>query len=120
MIDDPNAIQRGRIVFLYPQSKQASRACHRLLTVTVMKDPRAHWPMVMVQWKEDGADRWELVHRDNIRLRKPGGTTTKAESKEGDTTRDSGGMGKWAAVRKMPGKPKPIEITEEQEQGTLF
>jgi hypothetical protein len=121
VLDDPDLIQQGRIVFLYPQSKTASANVHRQLSVTVMKDPKAHWPMVVVGWKEDGVDRWELVHRDNIRLKRPGVTTTKADKHEGDNVREGAGMGRWAKVRKMPTQAKAkVDMPDDMEQGTLF
>jgi hypothetical protein len=110
VLKDPEEIQVGRIVHLYPQTKQASQNVHKQLAVSVMKDPRAHWPMVVVGWKEDGVDKWELVHRDNIRLKRASSITTREEKRAGDTTGNSGegGMAKWARKRAiMPGTPPP-------------
>lgn len=121
MIDDPDLLQVGRIVHLYPQTKTASRECHLKLTVAVMKDPRAHWPMVVVTWDENGEKKWQLVHRDNIRLRSAAASPTKEEKRGGDMTGSTDGMAKWIKRRSiMPGKNKPIDMPEGAEQGTLF
>lgn len=86
MIYTPEELEVGRLVYLFPHTKQASQTVHRQLAVSVMKDPKAHWPRVMVCWKEDGQDRWELVHRDNIKLRRS--SSAKVEKRDGDTTQD--------------------------------
>ena len=108
----------GRICYLYPQTKQASAECHKQLTVTVLKDPSAHWPKVVVGWKEDGVDKWQLVHRDNIRLKRAATTTSRQEKRAGDSTGGGaeGGMEKWVKRGVMPGKPPP----EIEGQETLF
>lgn len=118
MLSDPDEVQKGRIVFLYPQTKQASASCHRQLAVSILKDARAHWPMLVVGWKEDGVDKWELVHRDNIRKKRATGATEKEEKRAGDQTGGGAqtGMSRWAKRGIMPGKP--VEPIEGQE--TLF
>lgn len=119
VINNPTDLEVGRIVFLYPQTKQASQSCHRQLSVTVMKDPAAHWPFILVKWKENGEDRWEKVHRDNVRLRRA--SNAKQEKREGDTVQNGdGSMGRWAKVRVMPGKPKEIDLPAGMEQDSLF
>lgn len=116
MLRDVNEVQVGRIVHLYPQTKTASANVHRMLAVSVLKDPAAHWPMVVVGWKEDGTDFWELVHRDNIRTRSPA-ARTRSDDKEGDNIREGGGVSsKWAKVKKLPGKAAPTI----EGQDTLF
>lgn len=118
MIHKPEDLRVGQTVYLYPHTKQASRACHEQRVVSVMQDPAKHWPKVVVEWTENGVQQWQLVHRDNIRLRAAASTTTKEETKAGDTTQDGGA--KWATVRRMPGRAKPIEIPPGLEQATLF
>ena len=117
MLRDVNEVTVGRIVHLYPQTKTASTNVHLMLAVTVLKDPAAHWPMVVVGWKKDGVDMWELVHKDNIRTRSPA-ARTKADDKQGDGTREGGSSvsDKWAKVKKLSGKAAPT--IEGQE--TLF
>lgn len=110
MLKDPEEIQVGRIVHLYPQTKQASRECHKQLAVSVLKDPRAHWPMVVVGWKEGNENKWQLVHRDNIRLKRASSVTSREEKRAGDQTGgpSESGMAKWAKKRAiMPGTPPP-------------
>lgn len=119
MLRSVDEVQVGQMVRLHPHTKTASRACHEQQAVKIMKDPKAHWPMVMVTWEQDGADRWELVHSDNIKP-KLGALTTKVEKKEGDTNQDSKTSSKWARVRKMPGKVVEVNLAPDEEQGTLF
>lgn len=69
-------------VYLYPNTKQSSHLVHRQCQVVVGKDPKAHWPLVLVTWN-DGVDRWELVHRDNI-SKKPIAPPQSADKKSGD------------------------------------
>lgn len=118
MIRDPEELNIGQTVFLYPQTKTASTSCHRQLSVRVMHDPKKHWPMVVVEWYEDGSQRWELVHRDNIR-KKAVAVTSKAEKAQGDSIGDGQARkrGGTNRVRVMPGAKK-YEPTEGQE--TLF
>lgn len=116
MLSAPEEIEEGQTVHLYPQNKQASRNVHRMLAVTVLKDPKAHWPMVVVGWTEGGRDYWELVHRDNIRKKATGAVTTKQEKGEGDTV-GSAGSRRPNRVRVMP-SAKKYEPTDGQE--TLF
>jgi hypothetical protein len=112
---------QGQIVYLYPHTKTASRACHEMRMVRVMHDRqliRKHWPLLVVEWKQDGKDVWERVHRDNVRLR-PVAKSNKSDKGAGDGP--SAVASKWAAkVRVMPGKIKPIDLAEGEEQGTLF
>lgn len=112
MISDPDEIGVDGTVWLYPQSKQASQNVHRQLRVKILKDPKAHWPMVVVGWTENGVDKWELVHRDNIRKRAPGAVSTKEEKTQGDSIGD-GRKTKTGRVRIMPGARK-YQPTEEQ------
>lgn len=117
MLRDPEEVGVDGMVFLYPQTKTSSQNVHRMLTVRVMKDPKAHWPMVMVCWKENGEDRWELVHKDNIRKKSAAATTTRADKTQGDTAGDGATSSKTKRVRVLPGANK-YEPTEGQ--GTLF
>lgn len=121
MLLAPEDLPVGRTVYLFPQTKQASRNVHLMRTVSIMKDASAHWPRLVVGWKEGSEDRWELVHKDNIRLRPPA-ARNKADEKEGDTIQGDTGRtsGKWARVRRMPGKPKPVDTDETWVEETLF
>lgn len=122
MIYDPDELEVGMTVYLFPHTRQASMNVHRGLTVSVMKDPKAHWPKVMVTWKEGNEDKWELVHRDNIKKRAPS-ARNKQDEKEGDTARGgTTGMGsKWTKVPVMPKQPKAnIVLAPDEAQGTLF
>jgi len=119
---DLHDLFQGQIVHLTPHTKTASRTCHERRVVRIMHDKptiRKHWPMIVVEWKQDGKDMWERVHRDNINLR-PNTRGTRAEKAEGDGTQGTSDMGRWARVRKLPGRPKPIALAEDEEQGTLF
>jgi hypothetical protein len=108
LLRGPEEIAEGDTVHLYPQNKQASKNVHRLLAVKVGKDPKAHWPMVVVIWSEHGTDLWELVHRDNIRKHPTSTLSASAEKKHGDTVGDAGGgMAKWSKRGIMSGKPPP-------------
>jgi hypothetical protein len=108
---DLDELYKGQIVHLDPHTKTASRACHEKRVVRIMHDQetiRKHWPMVVVEWKVQGIDVWERVHRDNIKLR-PKTTTTKVEKREGDGTQSDGRTAsKWARVRKAPGRPTAV------------
>jgi hypothetical protein len=116
MLRDPSEVEEGQVVWLYPQTKQASTNCHKQLRVKIAKKPTAHWPMLVVVWTlADGTDSWELVHRDNIRKKPPGGATVSAEKKQGDTVGDGGSMARWKP-KVMPGR-KPVDI---EGQETLF
>lgn len=112
MLRDPDEAEVGQEVFLYPHSKTASRACWRQLSVTITKPPKKHWPMLVVEWHEPGGRHWELVHKDNIRLRRP---TGKAE---GDATQDHEAV--FATPRKIGSAFKPVELPDGYEQETLF
>ena len=115
MLQTPEEVQAGQTVWLYPQTKQASANVHRMLAVRILKDPKAHWPMIVVGWSENGADAWELVHRDNIRKRSAAATTTKDETKQGDAVGGGQTSSKRGAnrVRVMP-NAKKYEPTDEQ------
>lgn len=117
MLRGPEEAPEGRVVYLYPQTRTASRTCHAMKAVTVVHAKR--WPMVVVKWTEGRVDKWELVHKDNIRLRPPSARVKKDE-KEGDTVQGTGMDSRWARPRKMAGRVKPIDIPDDQEQGTLF
>jgi hypothetical protein len=112
LLRDPEEVGVDGMVFLYPQTKTASRNVHRQLAVRVLKDPRAHWPMVVVGWKEEGKDHWELVHKDNIRKRSTAAATTKADKTEGDTVGAGSQLG-TKRLRVMP-SAKKYEPSEEQ------
>src|SRR5215216_1918605 len=106
---DLHDLYKGQIVYLTPHTKTASRACHEKRTVRIMHDKdliRKHWPVIVVEWQQDGQDVWERVHRDNIKLR-PGTSSTKVEKREGDGQGSSSGPA-VTRVRKMPGRIKPI------------
>jgi hypothetical protein len=120
MLRSVDEIELNQVVHLFPHTKVASRACHALTVARVIKDPKAHWPMVVVGWKEATGDRWELVHKDNIRLKPRATQTSKVEKKEGDTVQGGGTASIWARVRKMPGKVVEVNLAETEEQGTLF
>lgn len=109
MLREPTDVEVGQTCYLYPQSKQASANVHKMLTVKVLKDPAQHWPMVVVGW----GDQWELVHRDNIRLRSPAARNKKEEA-EGDTVTAS--SSRSAKVKRMPGRA----VGYNEEQGTLW
>lgn len=117
MLYDVGEVTEGQSVWLYPHTRTASTNVHRQLAVKVLKDPKAHWPMVVVGWREGGRDHWELVHKDDIRKRNPS-ASTKAETKQGDTIGD-GPISSLGKHRKLvlPGAKK-YEPTEGQ--GTLF
>ena len=114
MLRDPAELAEGDTAYLYPQTRQASTNCHRMLRVKIIKPPKTHWPMVVVSWSQDGTDLWELVHKDNIRKHPASTMSASAEKKDGDTVGDGGGgMAKWKP-KVMPGKKK-AEPTEGQE-----
>ena len=116
---DLDELYQGQIVHLTPHSKTASRACHERRVVKVMHDKekiRRHWPFIVVEWMVEGVAQWERVHRDNINLR-PKTTTNKAERSQGDGTQSDGRVaGKWARVRKAPGRP----VAKIEDQMELF
>lgn len=118
MLRDPTEVAVGDTVYLYPQTKQASTNCHKMLTVKVLKPPKQHWPMVVVGWDTPGGPSlWELVHKDNIRKR-PASTVSESQvKKDGDTVGAGGGaMSKWKP-KVMPGKSK---VEPMEGQGTLW
>lgn len=120
MLNSPDDVEKGRIVHLYPHTKQASRNCHRLLTVSVMKNPAQHWPYLIVCWKEDGQDLWEKVHKDNIRV-KSAAASTKADVRQGDSVGEGQRRGaKPGRVRVMPKQPKAVIDPDQGEQLELF
>jgi hypothetical protein len=121
-IQEPTDLEIGQVVHLHPNTQQASRNVHRMLAVRVMKDPKRHWPMVMVEWEEDGKSYYELVHRQNLRRRPwTGASAATVEKKRGDTVGDGGGgMSKWKP-RLMPKRQSTeLELPDDMEQGTLF
>ena len=117
MIRDPDELQVGRIVFLEPYTKQASQTCYRRIAVDVAEDPKKHWPRILVHWTEEDGGHWEMIHKDNIRLKRASAATSRTE---GDATRDSGGDGGAAPRPMTTNKPKEIKIPDGMEQGTLF
>jgi hypothetical protein len=113
-------VEQGQRVYLWPQTKTASRACHDKRAVTVMHDPKRWWPYLVVEWKDDaGSACWERVHADNIR-KSLVERTSAAEKKTGDAVGGGTTKEKWSRVRVMPGKSKEIQLAEGEEQGTLF
>lgn len=74
---DPKELFAGRELWLYPNTKLSSRACHAGLAAVVVKVPTS-WPLVLVRHK----DGEELVHRDNLR-NTPAGFVKQTKS-EGD------------------------------------
>lgn len=118
MLYDVGEVEQGQIVWLYPHTRTASRNVHRMLAVSVMHDPKRHWPWVTVEWTENGQLKWEKVHKDDIRKRNPT-TTTKAEARQGDSIGDGLTSSKLGTSRRLalPGAHK-YEPTEGQE--TLF
>lgn len=114
MLFDVNEVAVDQQVWLYPHTRTASANVHRMLAVKVMKDPKAHWPMVLVCWKEGNQDKWELVHKDDIRKRNPT-ASTKAEHKQGDTIGDGPTSSKLGTSRRlvMPGAKK-YQPTDDQ------
>lgn len=83
MLHDSHEVEVGQTVYLFPHTKGASPACHRLLAVKVAQDPAKFWPYVIVEWVEGREARWERVHRDNI---KKAPTAVKAADKrQGDS-----------------------------------
>jgi hypothetical protein len=115
---DLHDLFKGQIVHLTPHTKTASRACHLRKVVQIMHEPetiKRHWPTVVVEWKEDGVDTWERVHRDNINLRP--NTRNKTDKQDGDGPSSGHTV---ARVRVMTGKIKPIVLADNEEQGTLF
>lgn len=114
---DLHDLYKGQIVYLSPHTKTASRACHEQRAVRVMHEKDTilkHWPMVVVEWKQDGVDKWERVHRDNIKLRPGNASSAKVEKREGDG--QGGGKPTVTRVRKMPGRP----IAHIEDQMELF
>ena len=118
MLYNVDEITNGQQVWLYPHTRTASRNVHRCLAVRVLKDPKAHWPMVLVGWREAEEDRWELVHKDDIRKRNPS-ASTKAEREQGDTAQDGLAASALGSNRRLalPGKAKVVPT---EGQGTLF
>lgn len=121
MLRDPTEVAEGDTVHLYPQTKQASSNCHKMLAVKIMKNPKTHWPMVAVCWDVPGGPTcWELVHKDNIRKKPSATVSTSAEKKAGDTVGDGGSMSKWKP-KVMPGARKyEVDMPDDMEQGTLW
>lgn len=123
MLRNPDEITQGQTVYLFPHTKTASWNVRQQLAVKVMHAKETilkHWPLVVVEWKEGGQHCWERVHRDDIKLRAASMGTTKVDRAEGDGAQGSG-MGRWATrVPVMPGKIKPIDLPDGQEQGALF
>lgn len=113
MLREPTDVAVGGTCFLFPHTRTASTNVHRMLTVKVLKDPKVHWPMVVVGWTDQGVEMWELVHKDDIRLRSPA-ARDKVQEKQGDTVGDGGEV--KTKVRRMPGRA--IGLIEGQE--TLF
>ncbi len=113
---EPTELEVGQRVYLYPNTKQASFNVHRQLAAVVEKDPKAHWPRVLVAWKEGDEDRWELVHRDNISV-KPIAPPKSKDKEHGDAVGSSDGGP--AKVRVLGSPIKQID-PDLGEQGVLF
>lgn len=120
MLYDPHEVEEGATVYLFPHTKGASRACMEQRTVQVAQPPAKFWPYVIVTWRQGTIDKWERVHKDNIK-KKP--TAPKATKQEGDGAgggRSTDTGGRWQRKLALPGRIKPIDIPEGQEQGELF
>jgi predicted lipoprotein with Yx(FWY)xxD motif len=116
MLRDVDEVSKDDTVHLYPQTRHASRACHAQLAVRVLVEPKKHWPMLVVGWRDpSGTDLWELVHRDNIRKKPASAVSTAQEKRDGDQV-GGGGMGKWTKRGIMPGK----KTNEIEGQDTLW
>lgn len=109
MLYDVDEVQIGQTVYLDAHSKGAPAICHRRLVVKVMHPPARFWPYLVVEWKEDGVDKWARVHRDNIKKR-PVQDRTVAERKEGDTGSGTTSQ-KW---QRRLALPKPVALIEDQ------
>jgi hypothetical protein len=119
MLYNVDEIAEGQTVWLYPHTRTAGPNVHRMLQVKVLKDPKLHWPWVIVTWDElGGGDKWEKVHKDDIRRRNPG-KATKDETKQGDGVGSGSTSSRLGTNRRLvlPGARK-YEPTEGQE--TLF
>lgn len=106
MLYDAHEVEEGQVVFLFPHTRGASPACHEKRRVTIAQPPARFWPYLVVTWTEGGVDKWERVHRDNIK-KKP--TTPKVDKQEGDGAGGGRSDGKWQRKTVMPGKIAHIE-----------
>lgn len=113
-------LQQGQTVYLTAHTKTASRACWEKRAVKVMHGSdtlKRHWPLVVVEWEQGGAMVWEKVHYYNINLRSTAVAST-TDKREGDGAGSA--ARKPSRVRVMPGKIKPIQLADGEEQGALF
>lgn len=118
---EPSELEIGQTVYLYPNTRQASRNVHRFLEARVGSDAKIRWPMVEVVWREEGADTEsrEVVHKDNLRSRPHTRKSGSADRKEGDSV--GGGADLEAKVRKLSGSAKPIDLCDGlYEEDVLF
>lgn len=113
MLYEPHEVVEGQTVSLFPHTHGASRACQEQRQVTIAQPPAKFWPYLVVTWVQDNQNRWERVHRDNIK-KKP--AAPKVDKQEGDGAGGGGRTdGRWQRRLALPGK---IETIEGQE--TLF
>lgn len=115
MLKAPEEIEVGQTVYLVPYTKTASANCHRKLAVEVAENPKKHWPRILVHWTEPDGGHWEMVFKDNIRIKRPEDAKVKGE---GDSTQDHEVA--FAQVRKIRRVLKPIALPPDMEEGTLF
>lgn len=118
MIYNVDELSDGQTVFLYPHTKTASQACHRQLQVKVLGDPKRHWPLVTVKWREGEEERWQLVHKDDIKKNKSNSATetSAADRHQGDTVGAGPAPARPWQRRLTIGKP----VENFEGQGKLF
>lgn len=112
MLYEVDEVTVGQVVYLYPHTKTASRACHEQRRVTILHDPKKHWPHLVVEWQQDGEAHWELVHRDNIKKRPATAAASPTEKHQGDM---AGGTQTETRWRRKNAIASPVVNIEGQE-----
>lgn len=114
-VTKPDEAYPGRIVYLYPNTKTAGEWCWRKKTAVVVDTQ--YWPRICVELEHKGKTVTTYPHREDVMLRPTGQGSAKTEKRDGDM---AGGGTPDTKVRVMPGRIKPVELAENEEQGTLF
>lgn len=105
----PSELEPGMQLWLYPNTRAASRACWLGLAAEIVETPTTTWPLVRVRHEEGE----ELVHRNNLRSSPPGFV---AKKKEGDGTNNN-----VPEVRVKPAfRPHPPLSPGDYEESMLF
>lgn len=113
MLHSVDEVTVGQTLWTFPHTKSASTNVHRQLAVRVLQPPAKFWPYLVVGWAEGKEDKWEKVHKDDLK-KKQSNTTASSDKHQGDSVGSDGSVaGKWQRRLALPGRDR-VKPTEDQ------